>query len=417
MKTLEEEFFEQNQARYDPDTLETWYPKEGPDGEPEEAPEQAPIQITDRKPIIPAEAPKAATAAEPKTEKGWRPNFLAAAAAFTQNPALMQMLSDRRKAAADGPMRELKAEEAKNAIEESKRRALMAREAANPQSAASAKMREEMAQNLAVMGEAIPTMKPRLDGIASALGKMSAADMMGMQERLGGIFKLVRGVQHDRATEAMAGKKLEQGERQIAATIADKAEGRQIARATLQARLDELAEKRAERQDNQDEKDAANLGKDIAPLNETEALINEAKQAKQKVNTGEIASRIQNGLKWLGLANDDYLKLETIQGTLNNQIFKLQSGGTITDDESRRLLQQVAALNQDDNEFDIKLAQMMDTVKLKQNEVKAAHPRAAAKAAAKKPPAQKASSAPHGNTVKQNGHTFQWNGQKYVQVD
>jgi hypothetical protein len=71
-----------------------------------QAGEEESIIDSNRKPIVPAdEAVRSAEQVTPKVEKekGWSPNFLAAAAAFTQNPALMQMLKERQ----EGPQREL----------------------------------------------------------------------------------------------------------------------------------------------------------------------------------------------------------------------------------------------------------------------------------------------------------------------
>lgn len=175
-----------------------------------------------------------------------------------------------------------------------------------------------------------------------------------------------------------------------------------------------FADSKEERQRVRDEKEAEAYGKDMAPLEENEQTMQDVKAGKPNVNTGAIASRLQKARKLIGLTDNDWDTLEGRLAAVNNQIIKLQAGGNVTNGEAERMRQQMPSMDMDDSEFNAKLGTVMEQIARKKTQVKAKHPQTSSRVGVES--AAAAQPAPHGNIVRQNGKTFQWNGSKYVEV-
>jgi len=171
------------------------------------------------------------------------------------------------------------------------------------------------------------------------------------------------------------------------------------------------------------EKDQQKLNEKVAGLNEQDELLHDAQEQKKKVNTGWLSDKVQQGLKYVGLADKDFINLESTIAGVNNQIIKLQAGGNVTASEATRMRQQLMDLSMDDEEFDIKLIRVIRQIQLKKNNAAQEYQRKPGGAVKDAAPISKklvdkveGSAPPRGNRVRQNGHTFEWNGSEYVEV-
>lgn len=284
------------------------------------------------------------------------------------------------------------------------------RDSIDPKSELSKSSATQFAQLNAARADLLQKYNPRLaqafaDAAFDAAGR-SRIDIVRSGEQLDKLWKNFEGLMSNEAKQALAGQNLDLRRMQVEGTLANAAATRDLARAAF-------ADKVQDREQSQNDKAVADYGKAVGPLRETEALLNEAKHVKKGVNTGKFANFMQTKiLAPLGLKGENFTTLEAIQGTVNNAITKLQSGGNVTSGEAERLRQQLAMLDQDDREFEIKLKQMMTTVANKISQIKSAYPKGASIAEGN----NKSMTAPHGQRVRQNGHEFEWNGSKYVEV-
>jgi hypothetical protein len=258
------------------------------------------------------------------------------------------------------------------ALEEQKRRAALLRQASDPGSEVSASMREELLMGFGVIGDSMPNLKPTLDAMSQKIGSMSATDMISMQQRMGGIFNMARQAAHDKATEAMAKRKLEDSEANTAALRGQRAQ-------EFAFRKTEADEKRTEREEARDEKDTAAYGKEVAPIDDALFNADDAIEAKKKVSTGKIQNLVHEVRKTVGIPNKDMVELESAAGALGAGIRHAISGGAVTPDEGKYLLKQLNELDQSDAEYEIKLRKIKDRLIRSKNAIKDAHPRATKK--------------------------------------
>jgi hypothetical protein len=254
-------------------------------------------------------------------------------------------------------------------LEEQKKRAALLQQAADPASPVSAKMRDELATGFGIIGQSMPGLKPQLDAMQQRIGNMSATEMLSLQERMGGIFNLARQAAHDKATESMAQRKLDDSAANTAAINADRDANR--------SRMErEFGEKKAEREDARTERDTAAYGKDVAPIDDALFNADNALEAKKKVSTGKIQNFVHEVRKAVGVPNKDMVELESSAGALGAGIRHAISGGAVTPEEGKYLLKQLAELDQGDAEYDIKLQKIHERLMHAKQRVKTAHPRA-----------------------------------------
>ncbi len=137
--------------------------------------------------------------------------------------------------------------------------------------------------------------------------------------------------------------------------------------------------KAQERSEIRAEKEAEAYGKDVAPLNEAEAELEEAKRLKgdpdkPKANTGVFAEGIHRVRKFFGLPSLDMLNLEAAQGTINSVVRKLNAGTSLSKGEKDALRQYLPELDMDDDEFSTKLDRMLKTVRGRKEQIDKKHP-------------------------------------------
>lgn len=91
---------------------------------------------------------------------------------------------------------------------------------------------------------------------------------------------------------------------------------------------------------------------------------------KKKVNTGPIAGRVQDALQSVDMSSDDYNKLKGRLSMVSNRIIKELSGSAVTGNEWQRMQDELANILNDDQNFESKLADMIDlTESIKQRAI------------------------------------------------
>lgn len=281
---------------------------------------------------------------------------------------------DQRQAAAD-----------ENSLQEQKRRAELLRSASDPQSETSAKMRDEILTGFEVIGESMPNMKPMLAKFAGSMQNMSATDMLAMQERMGGVLNIARQAGHDRATEATAASDRSLKERQIEATIQDRAEDNKRANADMGFKYASLAESREQRKDVQeakaaeraqlaDEKAVSSYQKEAIPLDQNTKTLTDVKESK--VKTGWIPDKFQKARQFFGFKDDDWDSAEGALASVSNEIRHGLFGASLTPGERAEFIKMLPGMDVPRATFDAKLKVVLDRMAEKKRMIDAGHPRA-----------------------------------------
>lgn len=219
--------------------------------------------------------------------------------------------------------------------------------------------------------------KSLLSQVGSANGK-SAAQIQRTQSqleaRLGRIMKLSEtNYKRQSSEDERKWKRNEADENQdlrrmgIESSNANASAMRRLANARF-------TEQRDERQRSRDEKEAESYGKDIAPLNEALATLEEAQDLKKNTNTGVVSSFVNEIRKKLGVPDSNMVKLEAAQGTLNAVVRKLQAGTALSPAERQLLRETTPDVNMDDLEYELKQQRMKSTLDKKIGQMKAKHP-------------------------------------------
>jgi hypothetical protein len=346
-----------------------------------QAGEEESIIDSNRKPIVPAdEAVRSAEQVTPKVEKekGWSPNFLAAAAAFTQNPALMQMLKERQ----EGPQRELeqsykdaeakrkaekhklemeilsplKAEEKRVGIDATKSKLQIEQEAVNPDSEYSKTMRESISQKLAAHAQVIEgrdaetakLLRTAAQGIA-ANPKLSAMRAIEVAKQFGSIGQLAVSQSHAAAQEALSRAGLGETKRMHDATIDNmERDDERAADKDFNATIKGPQEK---------------LNKEINDLEAALSQMGEIQALKGKVNTGPIANFIAKIGEKVDLTSDERNDLNALAARVFNKETKQLAGAAVSATEWARISPQIPQSSDDDRVFLSKLRRAMTETK------------------------------------------------------
>lgn len=396
--SLEDEFWAdpRNAPQYDPDTLQTTFapPPDIPDEEEEAIDDviptpsgRHPLQIPEEKPA--EAAPHAAPA---KKGRGWSPNFLAAAAAFTQNPALLQMLKEQQ----DAPERKRRAALQASADSRAQQKWELERDLLTPLKAdklkadtrkaatwsdmnaigvastpESAEIRRLVADRIEMQASRLP------DGDEKRIMLSTAANMRSDKSPASGIEaqKIARGLRVD-ASDIMrdAQNKFKQGEtsRMNDAKIADMGEKNKQAWARINAARERALQPKepSERVKAAQAKNQEKLDDEIEKAEWARGMLLSVAGLKKNVNTGPIAGRAQNFLQDWGLSSEDFDKLKSRLAKVSNRIIKELSGSAVTGNEWQRMQDELANILNDDRNFDSKLADMIElTESIKQRAI------------------------------------------------
>ena len=296
------------------------------------------------------------------------------------------------------------------ALDEQKRRAEILRSASDPQSDASRKMREEVLTGFEVIGESMPGMKPMLQKFAASMQNMSATDMLAMQERMGGVLNIARQAGHDRANEAKSALDRDLRERQIDATISDRAEDNKRANSEMGFKYASLAEqreqrkaaeaaKREEREQARDEKDVAAYQKVAAPIDSNLKTLGDV--VSSDVKTGWLPDKWAKARQFIGMKDEAWDTEEAALADVENEIRHGLFGGSLTPGEKAEFLKAMPDMSMPRAARDAKLTAVMKRMAERKQQAGAAHPRAvraiggAPKGGTKAPPG-----APPGKTIK-----------------
>lgn len=407
MRSLEEEFWDdpKNAPQYDPDTLQTVYPSEGPEDEPIDtrAPLFDPSAIpSGRRPLpVPDELPKAsapvAAAAPQVADDGggydWQRALTSlfgggegVSALDRQRGMAKQERAERGKAARD-LAKDRRDEEKwqlerdvlapakahKMSADADKARAMSQAKAlsisSSPESQA---MRETIASGLSMQAQRLKSsgaddfLVKQLEGAAqnmranagmSGVAALDAAKMFG---------KLGESV----VSEALARAKQDETERYHDAQIGDMAEKNKIARARIAAARERASNVQPERVRAQQAKNQDKLDDEIEKAEWARSMLLQVAELKQKVNTGPLAGRVQNALQSVDLSSDEFNQLKQRIAMVSNRIIKELSGSAVTGNEWARMQDELANIMNDDRNFDTKLADMIElTESIKQRAI------------------------------------------------
>ncbi len=344
-------------------------------------------------PMSVADSPVAATAPQAQKPQGekWSPDFLGAIAVLTRNPALMQQLQAReqdkreqKRIESGKPMADLALRGKTAEVEGNEARVRLTqamRDVKSPQSMSAQKEFADYAMASAEMPGLPPEFVARFKKAAENAGNMSAEQISSarpvMDKMLGNVVKAKGADASSRLAAESMGLRREglDAQRENAAAM------RSLAGARFAETHEENQRRQDDREKNRDEKEAEAYGKDISPLNEQDALLTQVKALKGEnpdkplVNTGKVANFLQGIRQKIGLEDHKWDTAEGLLAGVNNQIIKLQAGGNVTSGEAIRMQQQLPDMSKDDAEFNDKLATVMQQIALKQQQVKAKHPR------------------------------------------
>lgn len=348
-------------------------------------PSLEPIARPAREPLQTRAQPPAAQAAAPQQDGGfdWARAMAAASGAGTSGIDAMRAQRAQQKLAQEQDTR--KAQFDAFSLDEQKRRAELLRSASDPQSETSAKMRDELLTGFSVIGDSMPNLKPMLDKFAGSMQNMSATDMLAMQQRMGGVFNIARQAGHDRATEATAASDRSLKERQIEATIQDRAEDNKRANADMGFKYASLAESREQRKDVQeakaaeraqlaDEKAVSSYQKEAIPLDQNTKTLTDVKESK--VKTGWIPDKFQKARQFFGFKDDDWDSAEGALASVSNEIRHGLFGASLTPGERAEFIKMLPGMDVPRATFDAKLKVVLDRMAEKKRMIDAGHPRA-----------------------------------------
>ncbi len=308
-------------------------------------------------------------------------------------------------------------------LDEQKKRAAMMQAAADPNSAVSAGMRDEVATGLGIRAQMHPELKPLLDGMAQHLQGMSATDMMSMQGRLKDLFDDARAMAHNRATEEMARAKLDQGERQIQATAEDKKQGRAIQWQQLHQQAEHLRQQDADRKERLGALPEGEL-KRYREIGNAEAEVQKLRELLPKIRyTGWGAQALNSGFQkmpsFADLRTPEEREFVTLIGRLRAPERKDLFGAALSKFDISDSDGFMASLGTNAETIDSNLSTLADGLTLESAYIEARYPGAqGTKAKAQqliaekkgkkpgetKPPAGAPSGKP--KTVIQNGYTY-----------
>jgi hypothetical protein len=191
----------------------------------------------------------------------------------------------------------------------------------------------------------------------TGLGAIDAAKMFG---RLG------EGIVHEA---------LKRGDQELATRKQDETEAQhdeqnKQAWARINAAAQRAANKPSERVRAQQAKDQTKLDDEIEKAEWARNTLIEIASLKERVNTGPLAGRAQNMLQTVDLASDDFNSLKQRLAQLSNRIIKELSGSAVTGNEWMRMQDELANILNDDRNFMVKLAGMIElTESIKQRAI------------------------------------------------
>jgi len=267
------------------------------------------------------------------------------------------------------------------------------RDSVNPQSELSRVAVEEYARTNMARAAILKDQNPKLAAMFEQAAKSSAGKSRmqimqaekSNQQMMGELLKMI-----DFQAKRMQNQESNDIRREgIAASRANAAAMRAIAGDRLAETRNQNAIMNQDRADKRLEREAEAYGKDVAPLNETNELLDEAESVKRNVNTGKISNLVHKGAKFIGVETDkpidiagvrvlnstkDYARLERSIGAVDNQITNLVSGKTITPNEGERLKRELAELDMDDQEFETKVQGIRNRIAIKLKEANKKHP-------------------------------------------
>jgi hypothetical protein len=393
---------------------------------------------------------------------GWSPNWLAAAAAWTKNPALMEMLRERnarpgREAAAalakeDRDLRRKQLEQAemyrvkKDAREDeelglkkktadssmtsrtayadaARQRTANEQEERDPASESSKRYASAAAQALMARAEIVAKANPQvadtLRAQAQRIGSASAKQAKAALEALGPVGKEALAAADQSHDNWLANRAADRGDRSL-----DQGDQRIAMDAAEDAR-------KASGEIGISKSSQGKLNADISKLENRVNQLGEIGRLKGNVKTGPIIQAMRDTLKLDSFdetTSEDRAKLRSLSSQVFDQIINDLAGANVPEGEMVRLRRQIPDTKDDDNTFRIKLNTALETAngmlaeKRKEYQHKGNRPTdlstTASEQMQKLAPTKSSpqTKAPHGQRVKQGGKTFEWNGTKYVEV-
>ncbi len=330
-----------------------------------------------------------------------------------------------RKDAREERMAGQKATKAEQEIAQLKAKNQVFSESIDPNSAVSKNAREYAAQNIETQAAAIEHRdKPYAEILRKNAANirsntaLSAARLteLAKDKFVGNQVQAALSAAHSEAMEAIARGQLGLGYRRASETERHN-------RATEDNATIRIEDKNQGKQEKLNEK--------IESLGDMEDLAGRAQDVKKDVNTGWLAEKVGKARQFVGLADKKFDTLEALKGDLDSQIGLLRSGQAVSASEEKKLRKFLADLSVDDETFETKLDLLKGHLaRLKERAVRQLQRhgngrtidrsntarQATGETPALNPGEQAAKPAPHGQRVKQNGHVFEWNGQKYVMV-
>ncbi len=308
-----------------------------------------------------------------------------------------------------------------------------AQDASNGDSEYSQLMRKHSAdalrQRAAIVSERNPSLGVMMTEAADGLFKSNVPAMHvgSIMSPFGDVAKDAISEGHAKATEALAGASLNQ---KVADQTHDNAHAAEVLGLAKGSKAEDARHNRAmegvaaAKADLHITKPQEKLNQEISNLEQLTGLLKQAKAMKGGVNTGPIANTVQKLGQKVGISTDKYDNLQQLMATINNKIIKEFAGSAVSPAEMYRIQEQIATLDKDDPTFDRNIdAAIEQTIKLhslrtdQYQRSRGGAPIDQSVTASKAVSGEGASKpAPHGQRVKQNGKTFEWNGSKYVEV-
>lgn len=241
-------------------------------------------------------------------------------------------------------------------LDEKRRAAVMARQAADPTSQLSANVREETAASMSAMGEMYPNLKPTISGFLQKLGGMSATEMMSAREQFKGLFDAAQKFQHDRANEALTKEKLGLQREGVAAQWA-------AANAAREAK-----------EQDKDDKAVVEYGKEANPIDMNTKTLQEVRASD--VKTGWLPDKFHKVRQFIGMKDDNWDTAEGALASVSNEIRNGLFGASLTPGEKAEFLKMLPDMSMPRATFDAKMDVVLKRMAEKKKLIDASHPRA-----------------------------------------
>ncbi len=305
--------------------------------------------------------------AEQKESGGWSPSWLAGIAAFTKNPALLQMLKEqqeapRRKAEADAASAKEQREQEKWQLERDIMSPIKVRKMGS----------ETAAKALSIAGT--PESEAMREAIASRFEAQAA--QLGHSEWGPMFAKAAANIRGNKAITGMASLDLA---RQYNVAVDDLArdaatrfrkdslaadqgmDRRRMSESERHNRvMEEIAGQREERAENRDfeatiKGPQEKLNKEINDLEVALSQMHELAGLKKGVNTGIVMDKLSKVGEKFDLTSDDRNNLNALAARIFNKETKQLAGAAVSASEWARIAPQIPQASDDDNVFMSKL--------------------------------------------------------------